>query len=113
MEQRESPKEAAVKNPFFEEPDIISLIERTQMKDEDLPLLEELATMPKEELLNFHNFFNLSREESADILKHQIDKAKNSALSRYLEILLHFAENYHYMFCFSIERILEKRNQNQ
>lgn len=113
MEQRENLKEAVVKNPFFEEPDIISLIERTKMKDEDLPLLEELSTMPKEELLNFHNFFNLNREESAHMLKHQIDGAKDPALKRYLEIMLHFAENYHYMFCYSIERILERRNQNQ
>jgi hypothetical protein len=97
---------------------IKQMIEMRGIEAVDCSLIEELVAFDKELLVNnFHNFFNNSREASASELKSQlayhIDSKKSPELVRLYEIMLHFAEKYHWMNCYGLERALEKYNRGE
>ncbi len=102
----------------IEEPDIREMLERRQIKSEDWPLVEELATMPKNLLIdNFHNWFNDSREKTAREIEIQLNNPEiykmDDAKRRYWEVWLHFAKSYHWTACYNMVRVLERRNSEQ
>jgi len=100
----------------LEEPDVKEMLEHRQIKEEDWPLVEELATMSKTMLItNFHNYFNDTKERSAKELKHSLDHdlIRDEELKRYSKIWLHFAENYHWTAIYNMERVLERRETQQ
>ncbi|GEM_PF-6743717 len=88
---------------------IRKFMQKRAIKDEDYPLIAELCLYSRSFICEHpHNVFNLSKERSAQevqaILTHAPDRTR-----RLYEILLHFAEQYHWSVGHGLVRFLEEK----
>ena len=98
----------------LEELDIKELIKSREISPEDFYILEELALISKQLIIaDFHNFFSLNRERSAEELRKRIDLLTIDDLSqvrrKLFGLLLDFVEKYNWAVAWNLVSVFERR----
>ncbi len=102
--------EAGGKIPFIETEDVQSFIEGRGIKPEDFSLIEELSTIPKNTIIGqLHNFFQFSKERSAEELLLHIQNEKDDQQRRMYECLLAIVEKYDWTAAWNLVVVLERK----
>ena len=93
-----------------EESEIEKFFKNREISPEDFELVKSISQFPKEWINGFHNFFNLSRERSAQELRGQIGYTKYEKKKTFLQPLLTFVEKYDWTTSWNLVRVVEERN---
>jgi len=123
MESPESSQEKTKKS-FLTRPEVEDFLERHEISQEDIELLEELSDFSTNIIIaELHNLFNLSKEGSAATLEARITQLERllsekssdafdvDTLQRskeLCEIMLSFFNTYGWEKCYSLVRLLEE-----
>lgn len=107
----------------LERPKFLEFVTRRNIRPEDIPLIEELATFPKRLVVSeLHNMFNSShervggeiavllkgwREESSSPLNDERRSAELAQKIALCEKILEFFNRYDWMACYHLVRLLE------
>lgn len=67
---------------ILNEKDLQDFIELRQINLEDAEILEKLSQLPKALFVEFHNFFNLTRDRSAQDLQRQLNNLGENEVER-------------------------------
>lgn len=107
---------------IIERKEMQKFIKNREIKPEDFYLIEKLAAFPVNMIiLELHNFFNMSRENSKEELRRTIERSRDrdssgEKLSIYrgasrtelLETALKFCEKYDWAVSWNLVRVLEE-----
>src|SRR3989338_7608708 len=78
----------------LKEKDFQDFIEFRKIKPEDFRLIEEMSHFPKDLFIEFHNFFNLLKEQSLKTLENQLRNSVDGEQKKILGLLFEFAKKY-------------------
>jgi len=83
------------------------IIERG-IKDEDVGLIDSLASFPKDMIImELHNTFNMLRERASNELENLIQNTKDEKKKEMYQIALKFCNKYNWAVSYSLIRKLE------
>jgi hypothetical protein len=105
----------------LEEEDFQELIENREISKDDQHLLEELARLPKDLFLEFHNYFtsnqyNLIKALENNIKIEDLRNAKDNKESerrKFLELYLELAKKYDWTALWNINVVFERRKKEK
>ncbi|TSC81635.1 MAG: hypothetical protein G01um101420_949 [Parcubacteria group bacterium Gr01-1014_20] len=108
MEHNHDQPKAQENTPLFEREDVRSFITNRKIASEDFRLIEKIASLPRDVIVrNFHNLFNLSKEQSASEIKYLIQSAASVEEKEGYETMLEFHDKYGWMVSWHLVRTLE------
>ena len=88
--------------------DIKEFIEKRNIKPEDMNLIKQLETFPKDLIVRtLHNFFTGYKERSAEVLEKQTQRETDEITKKMYGIFLEFAKKYDWYACWHLVGILE------
>ena len=95
--------------PIINRPEVQDFINNRDIKPEDLHLLEELASFPKNIIImEFHNFFNTNHERSGQELEMLMHNKRDASGKKLYEIMIRFYQKYNWATSWNLVRLLEK-----
>jgi len=111
IENHKTPKEENEPESVLGEPEIAGLIAYRGIKPGSLPLIEQLAQVSKNTLINgMHNFFAFNRDaEALAALKRSAERASTEEQKRMYELFLAFTEQNDSYAARHLVAVLEKR----
>jgi len=105
---KESPKNET-KLPLLEDPDFKEFLSVRKIDPEDFQLIEKLSKFPKDLFLEFHNFFNLGKNESVSQLEAMISYEEDEQKKDFMETFLEFTKKYNWAASWNLCRLFEAR----
>jgi len=97
-------QDSAINNPKMQE-----FIKFRKVQSADFPLIEKLATFPKNLIIaELHNLFNLNQERSGQELASLQQQYQDSERKDLFATFKEFYDRYDYYVCLHLERVLEE-----
>ena len=100
---------------LLDEEDFRDFVEFREINSEDIKILESLSLFPKKLFVEFHNFFNLSKDKSLFLLDAQRQNIEPEKTERkeFIGLLYQFAEKYDWTTCWNMIRVFERRESKK
>lgn len=88
--------------------EIKDFIKDRKIDPEDVETVAKISNFPKSMIIkDFHNFFNLSRENSTQNLERSIEKVEDIDRKELYKLMLSFSKKYDWTVCYGLVRIIE------